>query len=143
MRYPRTRSFASASFVALVVVLATALLQPAHAAPAGKPRVKGVVAVGKTVSCDDSSVPGRTVGYRWQRGGKVVRGKTQRTYRVTRADAGRKLACAVKVAGSSKVYASAGVPVVSAPQNTVRPTDSSADAIIGMTLRATGWLHLT
>jgi hypothetical protein len=62
------------------------------------PAISGKPAVGKTLSCSPGTYGGDnplTSDFQWQRDGKAIAGATERTHKVTLADAGHKLSCQV------------------------------------------------
>ncbi len=81
-----------------------------------RPTVRGTPKVGKTLSCLPGSwraYPTVTKTYQWLRNGKPIRKATKRTFKVTRADAGKRLACRL-TAKNALGRASATSPVVHA-----------------------------
>jgi hypothetical protein len=62
--------------------------------PAAKsPKLGGFPIVGTKLSCTSFAGATKTT-YRWKRGSKTVRGRTGRTYKVSRSDLGKRVACA-------------------------------------------------
>jgi len=70
-----------------------------------RPKITGTVKVGKTVKAATKAWrPGKVrLTYRWLRDGKPIKGSTRVTYRIKKADAGRKLT--VRVTGARSGYA--------------------------------------
>ena len=61
--------------------------------PAAKtPKLGGFPIVGTKLSCTSFAGATRTT-YKWKRGSKTVRGRTTRTYKVARADLGKRVSC--------------------------------------------------
>ena len=70
------------------------------------PKIKGTTTVGKklTVSAGTWKPSKVTLSYQWLRDGKTIKGATKSSYKVTKADKGKRLS--VKVAGKKSGYAS-------------------------------------
>ncbi len=104
------------------------------------PKITGTALVGKTLK----AVPGTwkpakvTLKYQWLRGGKAITGATKSTYKLVKADAGKKIT--VKVTGSKSGYASASktskaVTALHALTKTPKPKITGT-ATVGKTLKA-------
>lgn len=82
-----------------------------------RPAITGTTRVGKKLTAARGTwvAPGHTFTYQWLRGGKPVRGATRATYKLTKADKGKRIAVKVTVRRS-------GFPTVAAtsPARTVR-----------------------
>jgi hypothetical protein len=79
-----------------------------------RPRIAGVVAVGKTVVCtygDWNYAPTRFTRV-WTRDGNSIAGATHQHYRVQKADAGHKLGCRVTAYNASGTGTSSAPPLV-------------------------------
>ena len=106
---------------------------------ASQPKIGGTVKVGSTVSATVGTWKPKAskVTYQWNRNGSAIRGATQAKYRITSADAGRKLTVTVRgmksgYAAAAKTSAAKSVPrVLQAGTATV-----SGSAKVGSTLRA-------
>ena len=73
---------------------------------AGKATVAGKAVVGKKLTAKPGSwTSGTTLSYRWTRGSKAIKGATSATYKVKKADAGKRLS--VTVTGTKTGYRSA------------------------------------
>ena len=75
---------------------------PRAYASAPTPTVTGTAKVGSLLSADPgkwSPTPDR-IAYRWYRSGKAVKGATKATYKLTKADRGKRLKVVVTVSGS-------------------------------------------
>ncbi|MDO9377932.1 MAG: S8 family serine peptidase [Nocardioidaceae bacterium] len=99
------------------------------------PRVRGGTAVGSTLTAVPARwTVGRFVARQWRRDGRVVPGATGTTYRVTRADLGRRITVAEVAAGRAggrgNPLASAAV-VVPAQRTATRLTSSRTTARFG------------
>jgi NADH:ubiquinone oxidoreductase subunit C len=104
------------------------------------PKVTGTAIVGKTLK----AVPGAwapakvTLKYQWLRAGKAIKGATKSTYKLVKADAGKRIT--VKVTGSKSGYASASKTskaVTALHALTKTPTPKiTGTATVGKTLKA-------
>lgn len=74
-----------------------------------KPVAKGTPRVGKTLTADAGAWTPAPTGttYQWLRNGAAVRGATKRTFRLTRADQGKKVAVRVTVSRAGSTSAAA------------------------------------
>lgn len=83
---------------------ATAAIAPGTLATSKKPAVSGKKIAGKTVKVTAGSYSPKAekVTYQWQRAGKNIKGATKSSYKVVKADKGKKLT--VKVSASKKGY---------------------------------------
>ncbi|MAS53904.1 MAG: hypothetical protein CMJ44_04630 [Pimelobacter sp.] len=118
--------------VVTLIVALTGVIAPADAGSRQRatnvtaPRVVGDAVVGGSVRCARGTWKGRIVKVRyiWKRDGRPIKGAMKRTYAVTPADAGARLACVVIPRGAQRA-ASAAVTVTAAP------TTSGTPAILG------------
>lgn len=115
----------------------TAKVLRVFSAPA--PKIGGSVKVGSTVSASVGTWKPKasTVKYQWNRDGKAIRGATKAKYKITSADAGRKLT--VSVRGSKSGYVTTTKTSASKSVPRVLKTGKvsvSGSAKVGSTLRA-------
>lgn len=75
-------------------------------------RITGVPRVGRTLRCTPAVVTGAsTRSVRWLRAGSAIRRATRATYRVTRADVGKRLTCQTRASGAGGTVSSLARPV--------------------------------
>jgi hypothetical protein len=89
-------TFPDADFVELGQVLTRPRVMsgPATGVPVTEARVRGVLRVGRTATCESGYwVEASDRDHRWFRNGDRIRGADARKYRITEADAGKRLSC--------------------------------------------------
>lgn len=98
--------------------LLTITVAPTVTATDGYPRVVGTPRVGRTLTCVPGGWgdPAARIQYAWLRSGRVVASRVGTTYRVGRADQGRRIACRVTASNAiSKATATSRARSVSRP----------------------------
>lgn len=111
---------------------------------AGKPRITGLVALGRTLTCDPGSWSGDpTFGFQWLRNGGPIPAATGAPYVTTADDVDHELRCRVDAtnAGGTASATSDGVVTPAVPPNPTTATIVSGQAAPGRTLTCTpgGW----
>ncbi len=86
---------------------ATKAVKAGKLAATPKPKISGTAKVGKKLKAKAGKWKSATVklSYQWQRNGKKIKGATKSSYKLTKADKGKKIT--LKVKGSKAGYSSA------------------------------------
>gem|GEM_PF-1346057 len=149
---PHSAAATTANRLPLAVLITTALLllalllgaAPADAASSFKkaptPTISGTTTVGQTLT----AVPGTwsptptTLSYRWYRSGSAISGATSKTYKLTTADAGKKVTVKVTArrSGYTTTSRTSSAKTISAIFKTAPTPKISGTTTVGQTLTA-------
>lgn len=125
-------------FESVTLVSPPVTVRPGTLVATGAARVSGTARVGSTLSLTTPSYgPGTTVTHQWLRDGRPIAGATARSYRLTAADAGRRVSATVAARRTGYATASVTSPATAVVARAVPKVTGHAVALGGGKVRIT------